>query len=254
MKQLLSARGLSHIYPDQNGGVEALTNVSLSVPRESFTCVVGPSGCGKTTLLRLLSGLLQPTEGEVRFEGELVKRPRRRIGFVFQEANLMPWRTAEQNIRLPLEVQADHASPASDRVRQMIELVGLTGFEATLPSDLSGGMAQRVALARALVHEPELLLLDEPFGSLDALTRERMAAELMRIWRESEVTVLMVTHSISEAVLMADRVIVLSERPGSVIVDLAVDLPRPRELEMTYTQRFGEIASQVREAIGGAGG
>lgn len=247
---LLAAHGLSHTYPDENGGTAALRDVSLSVPEGSFVCVVGPSGCGKTTLLRALSGLLKPTRGEVRLGGELLERPRRRIGFVFQQANLMPWRSAEENIRLPLELQDQERSASNGRVQDLIRLVGLEGFEGALPSDLSGGMAQRVALARALVHQPELLLLDEPFGSLDALTRERMATEVMRIWREQDVTALMVTHSISEAVLMADRVVVLSSRPGSVVLDLPVDLPRPRRLDMTYTEAFGELASEVRVAIG----
>ena len=247
---LLEAHGLSHTYQDENGGTEALRDVSLVVPEGSFVCVVGPSGCGKTTLLRALAGLLTPTAGEVQFGGERLKRPRRRIGFVFQQANLMPWRSAEDNIRLPLELQGAEGARSNGRVRDLIRLVGLEGFEAALPSDLSGGMAQRVALARALVHQPELLLLDEPFGSLDALTRERMATEVMRIWREQEVTALMVTHSISEAVLMADRVVVLSSRPGSVVLDLPVDLPRPRRLDMTYTEAFGDLASEVRAAIG----
>jgi len=248
---LLEARGLSHIYPNGNGGLAALANVDLSIARDSFVCVVGPSGSGKTTLLRLLSGLLKPTAGNIVFEGEPLERPRRRIGFVFQQANLMPWRTAEANIRLPLEIQPDGLGDSSARARAMLELVGLSGFEAAYPQDLSGGMAQRVALARALVHAPDLLLLDEPFGSLDALTRELMTSELLRIWRQRQVTVLMVTHSIPEAVLMADRVIVLSERPGSIVLDLPVSLPRPREIEMIYTAPFGRLADLVRRAVYG---
>lgn len=246
---LLVARNLSHSYANGSGGLSALQGVSLSVPHEGFVCVVGPSGCGKTTLLRALSGLLIPSSGEVIFEGERVHRPRRRIGFVFQEANLMPWRSTRENVRLPLEVQGAPPQEAEARVQELIDLVGLRGFEGARPQDLSGGMAQRVALARALVHQPELLLLDEPFGSLDALTRERMSAELMQIWRDSEVTVLMVTHSIQEAVLLADRVIVLSERPGTVVLDLPIDLPRPRALEMTYTEAFGQLAARVRNSI-----
>lgn len=246
---LLLARNLTHRFPNGSGGLTALQDVSLTVPRRGFVCVVGPSGCGKTTLLRLLSGLIEPSEGQVFFEGKQLERPRRRIGFVFQEANLMPWRSTLDNVLLPLELEGVAPEEAQRRVRSMIELVGLQGFEEARPADLSGGMAQRVALARALVHQPDLLLLDEPFGSLDALTRERMSTEVMRIWRESEVTVLMVTHSIEEAVLLADRVVVLSERPGTVVLDLPIGLPRPRALEMTYTEEFGELAARVRSAI-----
>jgi NitT/TauT family transport system ATP-binding protein len=161
----------------------------------------------------------------------------------------MPWRTVVDNIGLPLELEGLSASEIEIRSRSLLDLVGLSGFEDSYPRDLSGGMAQRVAIARALIHEPELLLLDEPFGFLDALTRERMETELMRIWAARTVTVVMVTHSISEAILLADRVIVLSARPGQLRLDLAITLPRPRDLEMTHTEAFGEFASQVREAI-----
>jgi NitT/TauT family transport system ATP-binding protein len=220
--------------------------VSLSVRKGEFVGVVGPSGCGKTTLLRIFAGLIPPTEGEVIFEGEPLVQPRRRIGFVFQQANLMPWRTALDNIRLPLELQELPSQEQTRRALEMVELVGLEGFERALPRDLSGGMAQRVALARALVHEPDLLLLDEPFGALDALTRERMAFELLRIWSAHPITVVLVTHSIPEAILLADRVIVLSPRPGSIRLDLEIPLPRPRALELTHTPAFGDLARQVR--------
>ena len=176
-------------------------------------------------------------------------RPRRRIGFVFQQSNLMPWRSSLDNIRLPLELQARPAAEQQGRARGMVALVGLEGFEHALPRDLSGGMAQRVALGRALVHEPDLLLLDEPFGALDALTRERMAFELLRVWAARPVTVVMVTHSISEAILTADRVIVMSPRPGTVRLDLAVPLPRPRTMDVTHTPAFGALARQVRGAL-----
>lgn len=237
-------------FASLNGGVEALRGVTFSVAREEFLCVVGPSGCGKTTLLRLLAGLIAPTKGRVIFEGQALHRPRRRIGFVFQQANLMPWRTAMENITLPLELQRIPTERMRDRASALIQLVGLEGFENTYPADLSGGMAQRVAIARGLVHEPDLLLLDEPFGALDALTRERMATELMRIWSARMVTVVMVTHSISEAVLLADRVLVLGPRPGTVRLDLRISLERPRALSLQYTRRFGELASEVRQAIG----
>lgn len=246
---LLSAESLSMTFPNGNGGLGVLESITLSAQAREFICVVGPSGCGKTTLLRILGGLLKPSKGEVRFGGEKLAQPRRRIGFVFQEANLMPWRTAIGNIVLPLELEGVPVEQAKERANELIELMGLGGFEASLPRDLSGGMAQRVAIGRALVHKPELLLLDEPFGSLDALTRERMGTELLRVWEAQRATVMMVTHSITEAVLLADRVLVLSERPAKIVLDLPISMQRPRSLELTYTPEFGQLASQVRSAI-----
>lgn len=238
-------------FPNGNGGLEVLKNIQFTAQPREFICIVGPSGSGKTTLLRILGGLVEPSKGEVHFGGEKLAHPRRRIGFVFQEANLMPWRTAIENIILPLELEGIRLDEAQKRAYELIELMGLEGFEHSLPRDLSGGMAQRVAIGRSLVHEPELLLLDEPFGSLDALTRERMGTELMRVWQAQRVTVMMVTHSISEAVLLADRVLVLSERPARIVLDLPITMDRPRSLELTYTPEFGELASQVRAAISG---
>ena len=249
MTPILMATDLSLVYPNGNGGLQALDRVTFSAQRNEFLCVVGASGSGKTTLLRLLGGLLNPTEGEVQFEGERMIGPRRRIGFVFQAANLMPWRSALENVKLPLELQGTNSGANSRRAAELLKLVGLVDFENTLPRDLSGGMAQRVAIARALVHEPDLLLLDEPFGSLDALTRERMIFELLRIWQMRKVTILMVTHSIWEAVLMADRVLVLSQRPGSIRLDLEMPLSRPRSLDMMHTPEFGKLVDQVRSAI-----
>jgi len=246
---LLEAHDVSMVFPNGNGGLHVLDRINLALQPQEFVCVVGPSGCGKTTLLRILGGLLEPTQGEVCFGGERLSTPRRRIGFVFQQANLMPWRTTRANISLPLELEGAPSAVVQARTMEQIELVGLAGFEDSYPRDLSGGMAQRVAIARALVHDPEVLLLDEPFGSLDALTRERMAIELMRIWTSRLSTVIMVTHSISEAVLLADRVIVLGPRPASVQLELRVDLPRPRSLELTHTQGFGELAARVRSRI-----
>lgn len=248
---LLAAHDLSMIFPNGEGGLHAIDGVSFSVSRQEFLCVVGPSGCGKTTLLRLLAGLLKPTSGVVTFEDQPIIHPKRRIGFVFQQANLMPWRSVMDNIGLPLELERLGPTEIETRAQSLINLVGLSDFEDSYPRDLSGGMAQRVAIARALIHEPELLLLDEPFGFLDALTRERMETELMRIWAARTVTVVMVTHSISEAILLADRVIVLSARPARLRLDLAITLPRPRDLKMTHTKAFGVFASQIRDAIEG---
>jgi NitT/TauT family transport system ATP-binding protein len=242
---ILTIRNLSAVFPDSNGGLRALENVSFDLHPREFVCVLGPSGSGKTTLLRILAGLIAPTYGSFRFgHGEQPS-----TGMVFQQANLMPWRTVMENIKLPLEVkQVDEAS-ARLQAQEMIELVGLQGFEDSLPRDLSGGMAQRVAIARALIHDPDLLLLDEPFGSLDALTRERMWNELSRIWQMRQKTVLMVTHSINESLFLADRVLVLTQRPGKVKIDLKVDLPRPRQDDIRYTPHFGRLAKKLRSAI-----
>ena len=245
---ILSALHLSHRYHD----LRTLEDVSFDVEPREFVCLVGPSGSGKTTLLRLLAGLLLPTTGQVLFEGQPLTGPRRRMGVVFQKANLMPWRTVLGNVTLPLELQGVAPAEAARRARTLIELVGLSGFEASLPRGLSGGMEQRVAIARALVHNPDVLLLDEPFGALDALTRERMGAELLRIWEARKKTVVMVTHSIPEALLLADRVLVLSHRPGQICLALAVPLPRPRRLDMEYSAAFGALAGEVRGAIGSA--
>jgi NitT/TauT family transport system ATP-binding protein len=246
---LLSANELTVWFPNGNGGLHALDRVSFDVAPKEFVCIVGASGSGKTTTLRLLAGLLQPTRGEVRVDGQPLREPRRGTGFVFQQANLMPWRSVLGNITLPLELEHQPLDAARRRAGELLTLVGLKGFASAHPGDLSGGMAQRVAVARALVHDPDLLLLDEPFGSLDALTRERMAAELMRIWEARLVTVVLVTHSIPEAVLLADRVLVLSARPGRVVLDLPIRLRRPRALELSYTAEFGKLVRRVRDAI-----
>jgi len=249
MTPVLSIQHASLVYPNGNGGLLALDNLSFDVAPGEFVCVIGPSGCGKSSMLKLFSGLRRPTEGQIIFEGEPLVHPRRRSGVVFQKANLMPWRTVLQNITLPLELERVPGEAAMSRARELVELVGLAGFENARPRDLSGGMEQRVAIARALVHRPDVLLLDEPFGSLDALTRERMHLELLRIWDRYRKTVIMVTHSISEAILLADRVIVLTARPGRLRADLPIRLPRPRTLEQVFTPEFGALVTQVRAAI-----
>ncbi len=247
---VLIVKDLSAVFPNGNGGLQALERVSFSVSPQEFLCVLGPSGSGKTTLLRILAGLLRPTSGEVIFEGRPLEGPRPSVGFVFQKANLMPWRSVIENILLPLELGGVGREQALSKAQELVDLVGLNGFEEVLPRDLSGGMAQRVAIARALAMDPDMLLLDEPFGSLDALTRERMGDELLRIWSARRKTVVMVTHSISEALYLADRVLVLSPRPGCVRLDLPVDLPRPRQDEILYTPQFGSLARRLRSAIG----
>jgi NitT/TauT family transport system ATP-binding protein len=242
---ILTIRKLSVVFPDNNGGLRALEEISFDVHPREFVCVLGPSGSGKTTLLRVLAGLISPTSGSFMFgHGEQPS-----TGMVFQQANLMPWRTVLENIQLPLEVQQVDEVSARLKTQEMIELVGLQGFEDALPRDLSGGMAQRVALARALIHDPDLLLLDEPFGSLDAITRERMWNELSHIWQVRQKTVIMVTHSINESLFLADRVLVLTQRPGKVKLDLEVDLPRPRKDDIRYTPHFGKLARKLRATI-----
>jgi NitT/TauT family transport system ATP-binding protein len=234
-------------FRDKNGVTEALKDVSFSVAPQDFVCVLGPSGSGKTTLLRVLSNLLLPSTGTVRF-GNVKINPV--IGLVFQQANLMPWRTVIENITLPLELHGGNTQEITEKANAMIELVGLQDFAHSWPASLSGGMAQRVAIARALIQNPDLLLLDEPFGSLDALTRERMGVELLRIWQSERKTVVMVTHSISEALLLADRVIMLTPRPGRILVDVKVDLPRPRQENVRYSPKFIELSKALRSAIG----
>ena len=242
---ILTIRNLSAEFPDNNGGLRALEDISFDVYTREFVCVLGPSGSGKTTLLRILAGLIPPTSGSFTFgHGEQPS-----IGMVFQQANLMPWRTVMDNIKLPLEVKQVDEQTARSKTQEMIELVGLQGFEDSLPRDLSGGMAQRVAIARALIHDPDLLLLDEPFASLDAMTRERMWNELSRIWQARQKTVIMVTHSINESLFLADRVLVLTQRPGKVKLDLFVNLPRPRVDDIRYTPHFGALARKLRAAI-----
>lgn len=236
---------ISMTFDDRNGVLHVLRDIHTHVLPQQFLCVLGPSGCGKSTLLRLLAGLLQPTRGRVAFP--LQETPR--VGLVFQDSNLMPWRKVMDNILLPLELRGIQQEQAHEQAQELIELVGLQDFRDVWPASLSGGMAQRVAIARALIQDPDILLLDEPFGSLDALTREKMGAELLRIWQARQKTVVMVTHSIDEALLLADRVLVLTQRPAEISLDLPVALPRPRGEAMRYSPEFQALAQQLRQAI-----
>ncbi|MFF0309817.1 ABC transporter ATP-binding protein [Streptosporangium sp. NPDC004379] len=233
--------------------VTALRDVSLSVAPGEFVSIVGPSGCGKSTLLKLVSGLLRPSAGSVRLFGETVGGTRRDIGYVFQRAALLEWRSARRNILLQAEMRGMPAAEAGRRADELIEMTGLTGFEDALPHELSGGMQQRVALCRALLHRPPVLLMDEPFGALDALTREQMNVELHRIWRETGTTVLLVTHSIAESVYLANRVLVMTARPGTVAEIIDVDLPGPRDYSETMSQPpFAEATGRIRDLLGAA--
>lgn len=236
-------------YPRREGWLPVLGGITFRASEGEFLCLVGPSGCGKTTLLRLLAGLERPTSGRICLDGVEVDRPRRSVGLVFQKPTLMPWRTVVDNIALPLEIIGVPKEEARRKSLELVELVGLGGFEQSYPAQLSGGMEQRVALARALIHGPRLLLLDEPFGALDALTRERMGRELSRIWQARRRTAIMVTHSIVEAVFLADRVLVLGPRPATIVAEVNVGLPRPRHLEDMETPAFERAASTVRRAL-----
>jgi NitT/TauT family transport system ATP-binding protein len=245
---LLQVRDLSVAYAVKPGLLRVLDKISFAVPQGQFVCIIGPSGSGKTTLLRAIAGLLEPQSGLIKVNGHAVHGPQAKVAIVFQDANLMPWRTVEENIQLPLEVSG--AGVSRSKVKNMIDLVGLRGFTGSLPRQLSGGMSQRVAIGRALVQDPQLLLMDEPFGSLDAITRERMGEELLRIWDAEHKTVLMVTHDISEALYLADRVLVLSQRPAQISLDLKVGLPRSRKPDIRYSKKFGALAARLRKAIG----
>lgn len=249
-KIILKVEKLSAIFENNNGGLKTLEDISFSIQESEFVCLLGPSGSGKTTLLRILAGLLLPTDGSVYLDEKEITEPRPGVGIVFQQANLMPWRTVYENIILPLEVKENFKGNGFQLVHDLIKLVGLEGFEEMLPRDLSGGMAQRVAIARSLVNDPDILILDEPFGALDAITREKMGDELLRIWNTNHKTVLMVTHDVSEALYLADRVLVLTDRPAKINLDLKVDLPRPRHEEIRYTPKFGELVKILRQAIG----
>lgn len=246
---ILTVEDLDIGYRQPGGWISVLDGISFDVFEREFVCLVGPSGCGKTTLLRLVAGLEQPANGRIYLDGEEVRNPRRDVGLVFQEPTLMDWRTVEKNVMLPLELNGHRREENRRQVESLLDLVGLSGFEAAYPAQLSGGMAQRVALARALVHDPRLLLLDEPFGALDAMTRERMGQELLRVWRARRKTVLMVTHSVNEAIFLADRVLVLSQRPASIQAEIAVDLPRPREIDLMQTPAFAALTQRVRESL-----
>ncbi|MGH7277547.1 MAG: ABC transporter ATP-binding protein [Candidatus Rokuibacteriota bacterium] len=249
-KALVSIRSVSHSFAVDGTNVPALAGIDLEVPDGQFVSVVGPSGCGKSTLLSLVAGLRQPTSGTVLCDGEPITAPMpRKVGMIFQEANLLPWLSAIDNVAFPLKLRRVPKRERLEAAARMLELTGLAGFKDRLPHQLSGGMKQRVAIARGLVQNPAVLLMDEPFASLDEQTRMVLGDELLRIWSETRKTVLFVTHSLNEAAYLADRVIVLSARPGRVVDDVEVNLPRPRTFAMTGSERFGVLKDRIWQYI-----
>ena len=243
---LIEARGVSKIYPSKDGPVESLKPLDFAIKEGEFVSVVGPSGCGKSTLLKMVAGLLPISGGSLTLAGKPIKGPQKDVGIVFQSAVLLAWRTVLKNILLQAEMRHMPKDQALAKAQQLVEMAGLKGFENKYPWQLSGGMQQRASICRALLHDPSVLLMDEPFGALDAMTREKMNLELQRIWSASQKTVLLITHSIPEAVFLSDRVIVMSERPGSIAAIYDIDLPRPRTLDMMGSPEFAVYAKQVR--------
>ena len=253
-RDVIAIRHLSKVYGGRGGNVTALSDIDCTIGDGEFMSIVGPSGCGKSTLLKILAGLLQRSGGEALLNGTPIDGPRKDIGVVFQSPVLFPWRTVLGNVLLPVDVQQLGREKMQQRALDLLNLVGLKGFEHRYPWELSGGMQQRVALVRALIHDPAILLMDEPFGALDALTREAMNVELQRIWMESRKTVVFITHSTSEAVFLGDRVMVMTPRPGKVEDMLEIDLPRPRSLDVMTTEKFGTYVRRIRKSLNAGGG
>jgi NitT/TauT family transport system ATP-binding protein len=243
----LAIEGLSVIYRSSRGPHKAVDNAHMTVRPGEFVSILGPSGCGKSTLLSVVAGLLTPSQGTVSIFGERAKGPRSDVGVVFQQATLLPWTTVTENVLIPIKALRRNDRDYAQRARELLDLVGLSAFAHHYPGELSGGMQQRVGIARALIHDPKLLLMDEPFAALDAMTRERMAFELQDIWLASGKSVLFITHSISEAVFLSDRVLVMSASPGRVINEVVIDLPRPRSVETMSSSAYAAICGEIRK-------
>jgi NitT/TauT family transport system ATP-binding protein len=247
----IQAVRLGKVFQRDGHRVTALRDVDLVVPTGAFVSVIGPSGCGKTSLLRIVGDLEDPTSGEILVHGHTPgeARLRREVGFIFQSPALLPWRTVTENVRLPGEIFGD--ASVSDQAQAALDAVGLTGFERAYPRELSGGMQSRVSIARVLTYRPALLLMDEPFGGLDEITRERMQVELLRIWQAQQTTVLFITHSLSEAVLLSDRVVVMSARPGRIVQDVSIPFPRPRDAALRADPEFVKLVERLRGMLEG---
>jgi NitT/TauT family transport system ATP-binding protein len=248
---IIEVSNITMRFTSKRSETVALDDVSLTVDEGEFVTIAGPSGCGKSTLLRIVAGLAQVSAGEVNLYGKPVTSPQRDIGFAFQRSALLEWRGVRKNILLQAEMRGMDKRHAERRVADLIELTGLTGFEKALPHELSGGMQQRVALCRALLHEPRVLLMDEPFGALDALTREHMNIEMNRIWRETGTTIVLVTHSVPEAVYLGSRIVIMSPRPGRIVETLSPGLPDERDYGATLKDpRFTQAAERIRDLLG----
>jgi NitT/TauT family transport system ATP-binding protein len=253
-REVIAVRQLRKRYGNRADAILALDDIDFSIPDREFLSIVGPSGCGKSTLLKILAGLIPASKGEALLNGTPIDGPRRDIGVVFQSPVLFPWRSVLGNVLLPADIQRLGREEMSKRAYDLLKLVGLDGFERRYPWELSGGMQQRVALVRALIHDPAFLLMDEPFGALDAMTRESMNVELQRIWMERRKTVVFITHSTAEAVFLGDRVLVMTPRPGKVGDLFSVDLPRPRPLDVMNTEKFGGYVRRIRGVLNAGGG
>jgi NitT/TauT family transport system ATP-binding protein len=257
MQPLVSIENVGLYYGKGTGRTKAVEQLTITIEKGEFIAVVGPSGCGKSTLMKLVSGLLPVSEGTLSVEGAPVLGPLKNVGMAFQSSNLLPWRTVLDNVLLPLEIVEPHRSRIRRekemyraRAQTLLESVGLKGFTDKFPWQLSGGMQQRASICRALIHEPDILMLDEPFGALDAFTREELWCALRDIWAARGVTIVLVTHDLREATFLADTVYVMSNRPGTIVKKRKVDLPRPRAIEVTYTQAFSDIVQELRSFIG----
>ncbi|GGI37768.1 ABC transporter ATP-binding protein [Cnuibacter physcomitrellae] len=246
----IDVAGLAIEYQTSGGRVHALGPIDLTIGAGEFVSVVGPSGCGKSTLLKAVAGLVRPTAGEVRIGGKPVTKPHSDLGIVFQNPLLMDWRSVLSNVLLQAEMRSMPKRPAAEKARALLAQVGLSGFEDRRPHELSGGMQQRVGICRALLHDPPLIMMDEPFGALDALTREQMCYDLQDLWMQRRPTVLFITHSISEATLLSDRVIVMSSRPGQILAEYGMTRPRPRLLDDDEHPEVDRVSREIRRLLG----
>ena len=246
----IELKGVSHVFDTRKTRLEALAGIDVEVRDSEFVTLVGRSGCGKSTLLRIIAGLLRPTAGEVRVGDAPMRGPRRDVSFMFQRSALLPWRTVFENVMLPVQILRLDRRTYRARAEELFALTGLEGFEDRRPDELSGGMQQRVSLCRALVHNPSVLLMDEPFAALDALTREELSLELQRIWSEDRKTIVFVTHSIQEAALLADRIVVMTPRPGRIARTLEVNAPRPRSLGLSaHSDELDRVSAELHELL-----
>jgi NitT/TauT family transport system ATP-binding protein len=251
IRSVITLDNVAKVFPGRRSEVRALDGIQLSIRDKEFVCLIGPSGCGKSTILGIIAGLTKPSSGTFQLNGKPIDASRQshQIGLVFQEPVLLPWRTVYENVSLPLEVLKFPRGERRERIKTVIDLVGLNGFEGRYPHELSGGMRQRLGIARALSFDPQVLLMDEPFGALDAITRDKMSIELLRIWEQQQKTVVFVTHSISEAALLSDRVVVLTPRPGRIAAIIDNPLPRPRPLHMRDSSEFVALSRQLRNLL-----